>query len=349
MTSRADGRKRATISDVAAGAGVSRSAVSKVFNGTGHISEATTARILDVARELGWSPSSAAVALRSARTRAIGLVVYRSRDVVEISPISSAVIAGIESVLSPLDFGLLLHVRDRGQEDELDFYRRLVSANRVDGVILTDSVVGDRRFDVLHELRMPAVLLGTPAEEIPLRNVDVDPPGAGMESPVAHLVRHGHTRIAYVGGDEKRVVAMHRRRAFDAAVAKRPGIDGIAVETSYSANEAAEETLRLLRSPDRPTALIYASDPMAMAGMRAAKLDGFRVPDDVSVIGFDGLTMGEWVEPQLTTVRRDGVLRGRAAAWEILDVLGAAPGERPVLHVPELLVRGSTGRAPDVP
>lgn len=338
--------RRATIADVAAAAGVSRSAVSKVFNGNGHISKATTERIRAAAAELGWSPSSSAVALRSARTNAIGLVVYRSRDVIAIPPMSSAVIAGIEAVLSPLDLGLLLYLRDRNQEDELAFYRRLTSSRRVDGMILTDSVVDDRRFEMLEQARMPTVLLGTPAAPIPFRHVDVDPPGAGMDAAVAHLIRHGHIHIAYVGGDETRVAAHIRRQAFDESVAQHDGIVGTVTVTSYSPDEAAQETLRLLRSPDRPTAVVYASDPMAMAGMRAAKLDGFRIPEDVSIVGFDGLPMGEWVEPQLSTVKRDGVMRGRAVAWEILDVLGMAPGERPELHAPELVIRGSTARAP---
>lgn len=339
--------RRVTIADVAERAGVSRSAVSKVFNGTGHISLATTERIKKAAEELDWTPSSAAVALRSSRAKAIGLVIYRSRDTISIPPISAAVIAGIESVLSPLDLGLLLYLHDRNQEDELAFYRRLTSAHRVDGVILTDPLLDDRRFALLDQLRMPTVLLGTPGTAIPFPHVDSDPPGAGMEAAVDHAVRHGHTRIAYIGGDESRVAALLRRQAFDAAVARHPSVSSHVAVTNYSPDEGARETLRILRGPSRPTAIFYASDPMAMAAMRAAKLDGFNVPADVSIIGYDGLPMGEWIEPQLTTIRRDGVSRGQVVAWEILNLLGIAPPERPTLNPPEFIVRGSAGPAPE--
>lgn len=339
-------RRRVTISDVAAKAGVSRTAVSKVFNGTGSISAATTERIRTAAAELNWSPSSAAVSLRSSKARAIGLVIYRSQDGIEISSMSAALISGIESILSPVDYGLLLYLRDRDESDELDFYRRLATANRVDGIILTDNVAGDHRFALMHELGMPAVLLGTAREPTAPRSVDARPPGAGMDAAVAHLVELGHTRIAYIGGSEKRVAALLRRQAFEAAVAEKPQIDALVVRTDYTPQEAAEITARLLSSPTRPTAIVYASDPMALAGMRRAQLEGYAVPTDVSIVGFDGLTMGEWVEPQLTSVRRDAVQRGRAAAWAILDELDAAPGEELKLAPPQLIVRGSTGPAP---
>lgn len=339
-------RKRITIQDVAAKAGVSRTAVSKVFNGTGNISKATSERIRAVAEELNWTPSSAAVSLRSAKTRAIGLVIYRGRDSDEISSISAALISGIETVLTPLDYGLLLYLRDRDQDGELDFYRRLATANRVDGVILTDNIVGDRRFDLMHDLQMPAVLLGTPLETDTMRFVDARPAGAGMDAAVEHLASLGHRCIAYVGGAEDRVAALLRRHAFDEAMAANSALTPIVVTSDYSPRQGADITAELLARHDRPTAIIYASDPMALAGMRRAALEGFRVPDDVSIVGFDGLQIGEWVEPQLTTVRRDAVQRGRAAAWAILDEIGVSAGDEVQPNVPELVVRGSTGVAP---
>jgi DNA-binding LacI/PurR family transcriptional regulator len=337
--------RRATIADVAALAGVSRGAVSKVMNGTGAISPATAARVHDAVRKLNWTPNPAAVALRRSRSRNIGLVLNRP-GALEIGPTSSLLISGLESVLAPRSYGLLLYLIDQAPEDEARAYRNLADDRRVDGVVLTDSRYGDGRFALMRSLGLPAVLIGTPADDDPVPYLDNDPPGAGVDDAVAHLLELGHTRIAYIGGPDVRVQARARREMFDSAMAEAGHRPVASIAADYSPESSAEHTGRLLDGAGpRPTAIVYGSDQMAIAGISAARGRGLRVPADLSVIGFDGLPIGAWLDPPLTTVHRDAVQRGSAIARMLLALLGEQIDEEPHLSRPRLLLRGSTAGA----
>ncbi|MFC6509458.1 LacI family DNA-binding transcriptional regulator [Promicromonospora citrea] len=340
------GSGRPTISDVAALAGVSPGAVSKVFNGTGRISEATAERIRDAARKLSWRPNAAAIALRTARAQAIGLVLSSDSKVPGVGAGNMDFISGIESVLSPREYGLLLNVFISGQHDEHHFYRTLAERQRMDGIILTNSMVGDTRPELMTQLGLPAVLVGTPWKPGAIEYVDADPPGAGIAETVDHLVELGHERIAYVSGPKDFVLPVQRREAFVQRLAEHGRQPHAVVSVEYSPARAAEETTALLAAPVRPTAILYGTDTMAIAGMRTLQAAGLRVPDDISVVGFEGLTLGEWIDPPLTTVQRFAFQRGRAAAAKVLTLLGETVEEPVPLERPALVVRGSTGPAP---
>lgn len=335
---------RPTITDVAALAGVSRAAVSKVFNGTGSISEPTAVRIREAARKLNWTPSPAAVALRRSRAQTVGLVLNRGADQLELGVNTEALISGLEFVLSTKEYGLLLYEFDFDSDHEASFYRRLADARRVDGVILVDSTVGDTRFQLMRDIGLSAVLLGTPWREDPIPYLDSVPPGAGVGESVEHLVELGHRRIAYIGGPDARTQALLRREAFDVAMADAGLTPTAVVATDYTPREAARYTEQVLGLAEPPTAIMYGGDMMAIAGMQIARRRGLRLPEDLSITGFDGLSIGEWMEPQLTTVRRDPVQRGRAIAALLLRILGEDVAEDYPLPQQTLVVRRSTAR-----
>lgn len=344
MTSPAGRRKhgRPTISDVAALAGVSAGAVSKVFNGTGRISPPTAERVREAARKLNWTPNPAAIALRTSRAQAIGLVLTSSSPVPEVGAANVGLISGIESLLSPREYGLLLNVFLTGRHDESAFYRSLAERQRMDGVILTNSVVGDTRFDLMRDLGVPAVLVGTPWKPGVVDYIDADPPSAGIPETVDHLVGLGHRDVAFVSGPAGFVLPNIRREAFTARLAHHRLTPHSISSVGYSPAAAAEETNRLLDGESPPTAILYGTDTMAIAGMRTVQSRGLRVPEDVSVVGFEGLEVGEWVDPQLTTVQRFAFQRGRAAAAKLLGLLGETIEEDVPLEKPVLIVRQST-------
>jgi len=346
MTTPESPARRPTISDVAALAGVSRAAVSKVFNGTGAISAPTAERIQEAARKLNWSPSPAAVALRRSRSRTVGLVLNRP-GAAEIGATSSLLISGLEAVFTPQGYGLLMYLIDRNPEDEARAYRSMSAERRVDGVILTDSRFNDGRFALMRSLGLPAVLIGTPGDGDPVPFLDSDPAGAGVDDAVVHLLELGHRRIAYIGGPDDRVQARARREMFETTMATAGVIPTASMATEYTPEGAARGTATLLdRGEGRPTAIIYGSDPMAMAGMSVAHERRISIPDELSVIGFDGLPIGAWLQPPLTSVRRDAVQRGRAVATRLLRMLGEEIEPIDQLDRPYLLVRNSTAAAP---
>ncbi|UCM88488.1 LacI family DNA-binding transcriptional regulator [Streptomyces marincola] len=348
-SARRSGPAKPTIADVAALAGVSVSAVSKVVNGRDGISPPTRQRVLDAAAKLGWAPSATAVALRGARTRAIGMVAGRSPDVLATDPHFTLLISGIERELAPADHGLLLHIVGEEPGAEERAYRRLAEERRVDGVILTESRVGDLRFDLLRRLRLPAVLVGAPWRDDPVVAVRAADQDAGVRAAVAHLHGLGHRRISYVSGPQDRVHTVFRRRVFAEAMAEhglRPGRTLISDFTAQGAVAAMRELLAA-DAGERPTAVLFANDTMAVAGMNAARRLGFDVPRDLSVIGYDDLPLGELVFPSLTTIGQDLVQLGRAAAAAMFGLLSVPHATGPVpVRPPRLIPRESTGPAP---
>ncbi|MFF4246892.1 LacI family DNA-binding transcriptional regulator [Streptomyces sp. NPDC001822] len=337
---------RPTIKAVAAAAGVSTAAVSQAVNGTGRISEATRRRVLDAATELGWSPSASATALRRARTRTIALVVRRPTDVLGSDPHFSELITGLEGELAPRGYGLLLHlVADMVQESAL--YERLVAESRIDGAVLTDARADDPRPDLLRGLGLPAVLLGAPDPGSPVLRVGLSGQGEGVREVVAHLLDLGHRRIAYVAGPAELLHTRLRLAAFEEALAEA-GLRPVAVRHSdFTERAAVDVTEDLLALPERPTALVFPNDSMAVCGIGTAQRAGLRVPEDLSVVGYDNLSLGRWVHPRLTTVDQQVQRVGAAAARALLAQCGEDVPPPVLDGRPRLVVRDSTGPLPD--
>ena len=227
-------------------------------------------------------------------------------------------------------------------------YRRLAEERRVDGVILTESRIGDPRFDLVRRLRLPAVLVGRPWQEDPIPHVQASGQDEGLNEAVDHLVELGHRRIAYVSGPEDRVHTTFRRQVVESRLAEHGLRASHIVVAEFTAQDATEAVGRMVEpASERPTAILFANDTMAVAGTNTARRLGLDVPRDLSVIGYDDLPLGEIVHPRLTTVNQDIVQLGRAAAGELLsrleeNVTGEVAAPRP----PRLVVRESTGPAP---
>ncbi|WP_411374951.1 LacI family DNA-binding transcriptional regulator [Arthrobacter sp. MPF02] len=345
MTEATKPGKSVTIADVAARSGVSRAAVSKVFNGRGGISAATEARIRQAALELGWTRSSAAFALRSSKSMAVGLILNTAVADPDVMPMAPQVLLGIEHVIAKLGYGLLLHVFSDDPEEEMQAYKRLAADKRVDGVILTNARMDDGRFELLEELGLPAVLVGSPPPGLEFPHVDNNPPGAGIDETVSHLVELGHRRIAYIGGPLSRVQPKIRAEAFLESM-EAVGLEpAAAVSTGSTAEAAVAATRQAMLLSEPPTAFIYGGDVMAMAAIHYLRETGLDVPGDVSVVGFDDQPLAEYMNPGLTTVTRNSTQRGVNAATQLLRLLGVDLPEPGPLDPPRLIVRGSSGPA----
>lgn len=329
------------INDVARAAGVSKGAVSFALNNRPGVARDTRERILTVAREMGWTPSSRARALSVSRALAVGLVIARSPETLRADPFFPSFIAGLESVLSERGHALLLQVApDRPRERQS--YQRLADEGRVDGVFLTDLYVDDPRPQLLAELGLPAIVVGPAvADEFwPSLGVDDAP---GITAVVEHLVALGHERIAHVSGPRAMVHGRSRREAWAKTLKKAKLPRGTCIEADFSAEAGAHATRQLLDSDRPPTAIVYANDLMAMAGMSLALARGVKVPDDLSITGYDDTEIAAHLQPSLTTVSTDVTEWGRAAATRLLEVIDEQPLSPAALEPPRLVVRGSTG------
>jgi DNA-binding LacI/PurR family transcriptional regulator len=331
---------RPTIADVARVAGVSKGLVSFALNDKPGVSADTRDRILGVARELGWEPSLRARSLSTQRAYALGLVIARDPAVIAADPFFPSLIAGIEEVLAPAGQALVLcSVSDEAQE--VDSYRRLAADGRVDGVILTDLRRDDPRIALVADLGLQAVTLGRPDVDSPFPAVTVDD-GNGIREAVAHLVSLGHRRIAHVAGPARMLHGTRRRDSFAAALAEAELPADLIVSTDFSAADGVRATEELLGREDRPTAIVYSNDLMAIAGMGVALRSGLSLPGDLSVTGFDGSQVGSYVHPPLTTVSTTAQEWGRAAAGALLDVINGGTPADIDLPPARLTVRGSS-------
>jgi LacI family transcriptional regulator, repressor for deo operon, udp, cdd, tsx, nupC, and nupG len=335
---------RPTINDVARAAGVSKGAVSFAFNNRTGLAPQTKARILAVAGDMGWTPSSRARALSVSRALAVGLVMARPPDTLRADPFFPSFIAGVEGELSRHDYALLLQVVPE-HEGEQQSYRRLGDEGRVDGVFVTDLHVDDPRPALLAELGLPAVIVGPALPEAFWPSVGVDD-GPGIVAAVEHLLAQGHTRIAHVSGPTQMVHGRSRRDAWAATLHAANLPEGPCVEADFSAEGGSAATRTLLDLADPPTAIVYANDLMAIAGLAVAAARGIDVPGHLSVTGYEDTELAAHLQPPLTTVSSDVIGWGQAAAVRLLELIDQRPATDVQLPLPRLIVRGSSGPVP---
>jgi DNA-binding LacI/PurR family transcriptional regulator len=337
-------RSRVTIVDVAARAGVAISSASSALNGRPGVSEATRERVQKAARELGFVPSIRGKSLQAKRAFAVGLIVQRDADVLEADPFFAGFIGGIESVISGRDYALVLQMSS-GAEENTERYRRLALDRRVDGVFLSEVEDDDARIPLLRDLKLPAVAINSRSADGGFPAVLQDNVAAIQEL-VDYLHQSGHRRFGHVSGPLRYVHARQRKAAWSAALHARGLPEGVSVESDFTYEGGVAAANRLLAGDDRPTAVFCANDLMA-AGFVARAIDlGVSVPGDVSVAGFDGITLGTYVRPSLTTLTTSPRALGAEAARLLLAHIDGTP--TPDVHVEpsRLLIRESTTTAP---
>lgn len=319
---------------------MSKSAVSFALNDRPGVAEDTRARILSAAADLGWQPSTRARALSHSRAYALGLVLARDASLLGADPFFPAFIAGVETELSALEYALVLQVVGDDARAESDGYERLARSGRVDGVFLTDLRFDDPRLALCEELGLPAVTLGRPDQPSPFPAVCLDE-RAGVAAAVRHLAELGHERIAHVAGPQPLLHGTLRRRAWESAM-RGLGLEPQLLEVAdFTAAGGAAATRALLGGPDPPTAIVYANDVMAIAGLMVAHDLGLSLPDQLSIVGYDDTELAAHVHPPLTSVRSDAVGWGRTATRVLLDSIDR-PHADVELPPASLVVRAST-------
>lgn len=335
--------RRPTITDIAQRAGVTKAAVSFALNGQPGVSAATRERILAIAEEIGFQPSSAARALTAGRAGAVGFVLDRPARTLGIEPYFMQLISGIQSELATRHVTLLFTLAE-DQDDEIEMYRQWWAQRRVDGVFVVDLQVDDRRIAVLEKLHMPAVVVGTPRGSGSLPAVWQDD-RAAVETVVRHLAALGHRRIARVGGFGKYWHSALREQAFT-EVAAAAGLRTVSVEGDYSAEFSGAATRSLLESAAAPTAILYDSDVMAVAGLGMAQRLGISVPSGLSIVSWDDSALCELTHPAVTALRRDIAAAGATAARMLREMASGGTPANTAEPAPEFVERDSTGPVP---
>jgi LacI family transcriptional regulator, repressor for deo operon, udp, cdd, tsx, nupC, and nupG len=343
--SEASGRRQTVrISDVARAAGVSKTLVSYALNDRPGVKESTRAHIVETAREMGWTPSMRARALSASRAYAIGLVFQTSPEALAGDQYFTSLMAGLQSVLSTSQYSLVTEVVE-SPDAEAVAYRRLALDGRVDGMVIADLREGDPRFALVREAGLAYVSLGRQPEPTTMP-VLVDDEAPAIADVVAHLAGLGHSRVAQVAGPQTNAPARLRRELYQKYLREHGIDDSVWIESDYTAAGGKAATTRLLGDGDRPTAIIYSNDLMAVAGMSVIYAAGLRVPDDVSIVGWDDITVSQYLHPALSTISQHPFDDGRIAAQLLLEAIDGKKFSEPVWTPdPRFIPRESTGTA----
>jgi DNA-binding LacI/PurR family transcriptional regulator len=297
-----------------------------------------------VADELGFVPSLRGKSLSAKRAFALGLVVQRDTAILESDPFFAAFIGGVESILGDRDYALVLQMESESA-DVLQRYRRLASDRRVDGVFLLDIQVDDARVALLQELQLPAVGINADPESFPFPSVRQDH-RAGIGSLVNYLIGVGHTRIAHVSGPAHFIHARQREIAWRESVLGSGLTPGPLLQGDFTYEGGRRVADVLLGIADRPTAVICANDLAAIGFMARVQELGLSVPADISVAGYDGIELGGYIRPTLTTLKTSPAEIGAQAARLLLDEIDGLEVSDVDVSPVEMLLRESTGRAP---
>ncbi|MGW7265893.1 LacI family DNA-binding transcriptional regulator [Streptomyces sp. NPDC054842] len=336
------GRQRPTIKTVAARAGVGRTTVSRVINGSELVSEKARAAVLAAIDELKYVPNSVARGLVTSRTNSVALVIPESESRLGSEPYFSAVIRGVSTALAETRTQLqLVLVRDQAERDQLT---ESVAERRVDGVLLVSVHEHDPLPGLLEDMGLPTVLAGrrSPAES--LSHVHSDNAG-GAAAAVEHLLARGRRTIATISGPLDMDVARSRlqgwRDALEKAGHETP--DRLVAPADFT-EEGGEAAMRsLLEQVPALDAVFVASDVMAAGALAELRRQGRRVPDDVAVVGFDDSIIARHTNPPLTSVRQPVEEIGVTISRILLEEIGDP--EEPRRHVvlpTELVVRESS-------
>ncbi|MCT9821300.1 LacI family transcriptional regulator [Microbacterium sp. W1N] len=327
---------RPTIHDVARDAGVSVSTVSKAVNGRYGVASETVERVLASVQRLGYASSLIASSMRSSRTGVIGVLVA------DFEPFSTEVLKGVSTALRGHAFDLLAYSGSQGP-DAAGWERRSLSrlsGTLIDGAIIVTPTVVNVPVDV------PIVAVDPHTGPADLPTVEADSFGGALQA-VRYLIELGHTRIAFVAGrsDLRSSIARdagYRRALADAGIPFRPDMIAIGGYDTEAGREAARA---LLSHAGRPTAIFAANDMSALAVIDVARELGLRVPEDLSVIGFDDVPEASQATPALSTVRQPMKRIGAAAATMLLGLLDAPGGDAAPSHLrlpTRLVPRGTT-------
>ncbi|MFD1831548.1 LacI family DNA-binding transcriptional regulator [Streptomyces desertarenae] len=344
------GRPRPTSRDVARAAGVSQAAVSLVLGGKWHgrVSAAKAEAVRGAARELGYRPNLAARSLRLGRTRTALLVVPALTN-----EFFARLHAGAARIAAEHGFGVVLYPSPEGTGPAPDPFGSAGAA--LDGVIAS-SMASEALAALRPGGRLPLVMLDSDPERTQAAatvNLDI---ADGTRQVAAHLLGLGHRRVAHIAAAVDSWTFEVRAGTLAGALRAAGCPPPVTVPSALGVAEGARAAAEALAADPRPTALVCDDDVLAAGACKAVRRLGLRVPQDVSVTGFDDLALACAVEPELTTVRLPAEEAGAAGMRALLRVLdgpaaGTAGGrEADVTTLPvELAVRGSTAPAPGSP
>jgi LacI family transcriptional regulator len=333
-------KSRVTISDIAREAGVSVPTVSKVLNGRPEVAAHTRERVEKLITRHNYSRRANH---GSGRAGLIDLVFHTLDNewVLEI-------VRGVESVTHDAGVGMVVSAVHDGRKTERAWLDNLTS-RRSDGIILAVTELGPRHAEQLHGLGVPVIIIDSLGQPDP-RVASVGATNwSGARAAVEHLIEQGHERIGFIGGPPQLQCSVARLDGYRSALmaAGIPVADELIADGDFTHDRGQDAAGELLALAEPPTAIFAANDQQALGAYRAVEQRGLRIPDDISVIGFDNLPMAQWISPALTTVDQPVATMAAEAARMVLRHAETGRFETNRVELAtDLVLRASTGPGP---
>ncbi|RWZ59055.1 LacI family transcriptional regulator [Halobacillus fulvus] len=306
-----------TINDIAQMANVSRTTVSRALNNSGYVSEDARKRIMKIVEETGYIPSQSAKSLRTKRSGVIGIILPRLS-----TETTTRVVNGINESLAKEGFQILLTDTELDKQKEIE-YIRLLKSRHVDGIILLATNVNDELLKTIQEVDIPFLSIG---QELPgVTSLVYDDYHAAADL-TNMLIHKGHEKIAFIGvTNEDPSVGGKREQAFRDIMKENdlPVDENWIGEGDFSIDSGYEQMKKILKNSkdNRPTALFAVTDRMAIGAMEYLKEQGYKIPEDIAVVGIGASMMSKYMTPSLTTVDYFNDEAGRNAASLLLRKL----------------------------
>lgn len=330
-------KRPVSIKDVARAVGVSHPTVSRALRGSPLVLPGTAQEIQRTAEAMGYKPSAVARSLVTRKSRTIGVVVASIAD-----PFYGEIASGIEEVASANGYSVILANSPIDPAREVAVVRSL-QEHRVDGILVTASRVGELYISISSEMRIPIVLINNQHDGEFVYSVSIDNIG-GAFAATMHLIELGHKDIAYLGDhlgfqtDKERLTGYRRALASHGLSFRKQLI----VHSNGLPEGSAEAVGGLLSLRRRPTAIFCYNDMSALGAIESARSKGLRLPEDLSIVGFDDLFFSRYLQPPLTTIGQPKREMGGTAMSILLSLLAGDDPKKQIWVPGELIVRSST-------
>jgi LacI family transcriptional regulator len=331
----------ANIRKVAQLAGVSVATVSRVLNHPERVSEKTKKRVLSVMEEMDFFPNPLARGLNLKRTNTIALIIPDIQN-----PLYTEIARGVESIAHRNGNNLLLCNTEKDVEKEKSYVRMLIE-KKIDGVILAYTGLKDRDFKDITDRDINLLLCGMNVNNEQISSVYSDF-REGARLAIEHLIKLGYRRIACVTGSDRYIENREKVAGYleKMKAANLPVYPHYLIHGDDDINSGYLSALKVQKLDPKPEALFICNDLMAIGAIHSLQKAGVRVPDEMSVIGYDNIAMGSFIEPKLTTISWPVYKMGVIAARILMDEINTEPGEvrvQRVLLKPKLKIRQSCG------
>lgn len=315
-----------SIKDVAKRANVSISAVSKTLNGYADVSEATKRKVMQAAQELNYFPNMLAKNLKHKVTKTIALIISNFEQSNVKDGVLFQTIRGVYAAAQRYQYEVVIYTRSLSEQQDKSYWQ-FCQENKIAGVVISGLRTTDPYFEELVNSELPCVVVDADIVGPHAGSVITDNVGAARQA-VEYLIGKGHREIGMVNGHSFAAVSVHRLQGYrEALEANGLSFDpGRVIEADFSEEVAYEAAEPYLLEHPELTAVFIASDLMAIGFMSRCRELNVRIPEDLSIMGFDDIVLSSYTTPKLSTVRQDFTKIGYTAFEQVVNMLEHRPG-----------------------